>query len=48
MLERINTLIWGNLLLCLLLGTGLYYTVRLRGFQLWGMGKVLGLSLIHI
>ena len=42
MLERINTLIWGNLLLCLLLGTGLYYTVRLRGFQLWGMGKVLG------
>lgn len=32
MLETVNAFIWGNLLLSLLLGTGLYYTVRMRGF----------------
>ena len=41
MLETVNAFIWGNLLLSLLLGTGLYYTVRMRGFQLRGMGRVL-------
>ena len=37
MLETVNAFIWGNLLLSLLLGTGLYYTVRMRGFQLRGI-----------
>ena len=41
MLETVNAFIWGNLLLSLLLGTGVYYTVRMRGFQLRGMGRVL-------
>lgn len=44
MLETVNSFIWSDLLLCLLLGTGLYYTVRMGGFQFRGMGRVLRCS----
>ena len=33
-LDTINNLLWGNVLICLLLGTGLFFTIRTRFVQL--------------
>ena len=35
--ESINSLVWGPYMLLLLMGTGIFYTVKLRGFQLLGI-----------
>ena len=35
--ERINSLVWGPYMLLILMGTGVFYTVKLRGFQLFGI-----------
>ena len=34
--SKINSLVWGPYMLLLLLGTGVFFTVKLRGFQLFG------------
>ena len=33
-LDTVNNLLWGNVLICLLLGTGLFFTIRTRFVQL--------------
>lgn len=45
-LEVINSLVWGPPLLVLLVGTGVYLTVSLRGLQLRMLGHALYLALI--
>lgn len=38
MIHQIHNLVWGPALLGLLLFTGLFFTIRSRGFQFWGIG----------
>lgn len=35
--SKVNGIIWGPYMLLLLLGTGIFFTVKLRGFQLFGI-----------
>ena len=45
-LEWLSGIVWGPyLLIPLLLGTGLYLTVRLSGLQFWTLGSALRLAL---
>lgn len=41
-IESVNRVLWGTPLLALLLGTGVFLTVRLRFFQITGIGRWLG------
>lgn len=41
LLEQINSILWGPVMLFLLLGTGVYFTVRLRFIQVRKFGAVL-------
>ncbi len=34
---KVNSIVWGPYMLLFLLGTGIFYTVKLRGFQLFGI-----------
>ena len=47
-IEQFSDVLWNSLLLFLLVGTGLYFTVRLRGVQVRRFGEGVHLSLIHI
>jgi AGCS family alanine or glycine:cation symporter len=46
MLSRISELVWGVPLLVLLVGTGLYLSIRLRGLQFRTLGSSLHLALV--
>jgi AGCS family alanine or glycine:cation symporter len=46
MLSRISELVWGVPLLVLLVGTGLYLSIRLRGLQFRTLGSSLYLALV--
>jgi AGCS family alanine or glycine:cation symporter len=45
-LNSVNAVVWGPPLLVLLVGTGVYLTVRLRGLQIRMLGRALHLGLI--
>lgn len=40
MLEQLNTLVWGSGLLVLLLGTGLFLSIRTHFFQIFGIRTI--------
>lgn len=46
LLGRANGVIWGPVMLILLVGTGVYYTVLLRGLQFRALGHSLWLALV--
>lgn len=41
MLDKINSFVWGNGLLFLILGTGLFFSLRLKFFQIFRFGEIL-------
>ena len=41
MLEQLNTWVWGSGLLVLLLGTGLFLSIRTHFFQIFGIRTIL-------
>ncbi len=46
-LERANEILWGPPMLVLLVGTGIFYTVRLRGLQVRMLGHSLWLAFVR-
>lgn len=42
-LEKVNGIVWGPVLLCLLVGTGIMMTIRLRGIQITKLPKAIKL-----
>ncbi len=43
MMSAASSFVWGTPMLILLVGTGLYLTIRLKGMQFWAMGHALKL-----
>jgi AGCS family alanine or glycine:cation symporter len=48
MLEKINSFVWGNGLLFLILGTGLFFSIKLRFFQIFRFGEILNKTFLSL
>lgn len=48
MLEKINSFVWGNGLLFLILGTGLFFSIKLRFFQIFKFNEILSKTFLSL
>lgn len=48
MTEKLNALVWSDAMLLLLLGSGLYFTLRIRGFQVRGWRTILRRTVLSL
>ena len=47
-ISQISSLVWGVPMLILLVGTGLYLTIKLKGMQFWALGHAFKLIFTNI